>query len=133
MATMDFVAVMNAIGQAAVDADLVEEGRAYAWPTTTINPPCVIVDYPEGPQAFDLTMRRGADQATFVAFVVVGDMVPRVTGETLNTYLQPFKDAVEEFVTPAWDTARVMSWEVTSLVVKSLPYSALRFEIDVVT
>lgn len=138
MAPVDFTACMEAIGAAAVDAGLIEDGRAYAWPTTEINPPCVIVDYPAGPQPFDNTMARGSDRTTFVAYLAVGGLVPRISGAVLNTYLQPFKDAVEGYAPELpdelpWSTARVTTWEVVPLIVKTLQYQALRFEIDVVT
>lgn len=138
MSEMDFAAVMTALTQVAADADVIE--RAYDWPTADINPPCLIVSYPEGPQAFDFTMARGHDRATFPAWIVVGALVKRETRDRLNPYLLAFKSAVETATTYGalaeevpWASARVVSWGVEPFAVEGLDYMSIRFDIDVLT
>lgn len=139
MAEMDFSAVMVALAAIPVEAELV--ARSYDWPTADINPPCLVVSYPEGPQDFDTTMRRGHDRALFPAYLVVGDLIKRVTRDKLQPYLQPFKAAIEgatghgdDPVIPVpWNSVRVASWSVVPFAVEGLDYAAIKFEIDVLT
>lgn len=138
MTAMDFDAVMVALAAIPVDAEIVE--TAYDWPSASIKPPCWLIDYPEGPQAFDATMGRGHDRALFPAYLVVGSLVDRVTRAALNTYLQPIKDAIEaatshgEVLTPVpWTSVRVASWSVVPFSVGQLDYMAIKFDIDVLT
>lgn len=140
MAEMNFAAVMTAVAAVPVDVGLID--RSYDWPTADINPPCLVVSYPEGPNDFDATMRRGHDRATFPAYLVVGDLVKRVTRDKLQAYLEPFKSAIEsaaghgdpEDPTPVpWSSVRVASWSVVPFAVEGLDYAAIKFEIDVLT
>lgn len=139
MTEMNFDAVMVALAAIPVDAEIVE--RSYDWPSPTVNPPCWLVDYPEGPQGFDATMGRGHDRALFPAYLVVGDLTKRVTRAALNTYLQPIKSAIEsatghgdEPATPVpWTSVRVASWSVVPFSVGGLDYMSIKFDIDVLT
>lgn len=138
MSEMDFAAVMTAIAQVAVDADIVD--RAYDWPTADINPPCLVTGYPEGPQAFDATMGRGHDRALFPVWIVVGAMVKRETRDRLAPYLLPFKLALESAVTYGatalpvpWASIRVESWGMEPFAVEGLDYMSIKFGLDVLT
>jgi hypothetical protein len=135
---MDFAAVMTGLSQVAVDAGVVE--RAYDWPTADINPPCLVVGYPEGPQPFDATMSRGHDRATFPVWIIVGALDRRNVRDRLGAYLLPLKAAVEAASTMGelaeavpWASARVQTWGVEPFAVESIDYMSIKFDIDVLT
>jgi hypothetical protein len=132
MSGIDVAAVMTGLAEALTDGETPVLTRAYDWPTLDVEPPALIVGYPETGQPFDATMRRGADRATFPAWIVCGVMDKRSSRDVVAAYILPAKTAWEDATGP-WESLRVTTWGVDAVNVGGLDYVAAKFEIDVLT
>lgn len=122
-------AVMTAIHDALVP-DVVTRG--FDYPSLKVDPPTVVVGYPEGPQNFDTTMVRGIDRALFPVWIVVGDMVRRESRDKLNPYIAAAKAALDGDLGGAVQSARVTTWGIEGFATEALDYVSVKFTVDVV-
>jgi hypothetical protein len=130
-------AVMDAIAATAKAAGLVSADRAYAWPTLTVNPPCLVVGYPTAIN-YDATYARGFDRATFPFWIICGRIDARTTRDQIATYIGPdgaasVKTAMDGPLGGAVQSARVMSATIEATTISGVDYQAVRFDLDVLT
>jgi hypothetical protein len=128
---MDMAAVMTAIKDCLHPA--VVDHQAFDYPTLTVNPPTVVVGYPEGPQPYDATFSRGLDRALFPCWIVVGDIVRRESREKLTPYITAAKAALEPDLDGAVESARVTEWSIEPFSTETLDYVSVKLTIDVLT
>ena len=132
MTGIDVAAVMTGIAETIKAAGVVK--RVYDWPTLDVEPPCLIVGYPESGQPFDQTYARGHDRATFPAWIVCGVADKRSSRDVVTSYITAYKDAMED---PdgdyPWESLRVTTWGVDPVNIGGLDYVAAKFENDVLT
>lgn len=124
--------VMTAITEVAVNGGLVD--RAYDWPTLDVNPPCLVAGYPD--LSFDLTMRRGADRATYPVWIVCGVADKRSSRDVLSPFIVgggvSVKGILQGTLNGTVQSARVTTCQIETVNIGGLDYVAARFDLDVV-
>lgn len=132
MSALDLAAVMDAIADTAVTGGLVEDGRAYPYPTATLSPPALVVDYPEGATPFDYTMQRGYDRVSFPVYYVIGKKIQdRTARGDLSDAATNAKTALDGSLGGVVASARVTDWQVVPFAVEALDYVAVKLTLDV--
>lgn len=131
------VSVMDGIAARAKAAGLVLDDRVYAWPTLTVNPPCLVVGYPTE-ITYDATMGRGSDRATFPVWVIAGKVDARTTRDVIATYIGPdgsasVKSALDGTLGGACQSCRVTAATIEAINVSGVDYQSVRFDLDVLT
>lgn len=139
MARMDLAAIMDKLAEAAKDGAGVE--RAYGWPNSNVNPPCVIVGYPTDAQ-IGITAGRSNDRLVVPVWLYLGKVDDRATRDTVAAYLtgeaeQDIIDALNASDQPEGGpimSARVnaMTWEPANPQ-GIAEYLTIRFDVDVLT
>lgn len=129
---MDLNAVMAELGSR---VNTIEGLRAYPYPADTINPPAVIVGYPE--ITYDLTMRRGRDMYTVPLWLMVPVDPVRTGPARLAPYLagageKSVKAVVESGTYTSFDTEslQVASATPQPLKIADVDYEAYRISVD---
>lgn len=100
----------------------------YAHPVGSASVPCVIVDYPTR-VTYDLVWQRGADRFRMVLWVVAGAS-SRSTYTTLAAALSGLPGELDGQY--AWGSVRVAKASVGAFPLNGVPYTAGRFEVEVV-
>lgn len=138
MTDMDLVTVMDGIAATVKAAEIpVLAGtldRCYGWPAPpgAMVPPALSVAYPDE-LPFDATMRRGADRATFGAWLVLGNVEERSTRDLLSPVVTAIRDALNGTGHDWCRTARVQRVAITAAPQDGLLYLNARFDVDVLT
>lgn len=123
---------MQAIADRALAGGVV--ARAYGWPVEAVQPPCLVVGYPEGDIEFDAVFGRGSDKALFPAWLIVGKALERSTRDVLSPYIAGaagVKDALDGDLGGLVQTARVTACRVEPVIVAGVEYLSARFDIEV--
>lgn len=108
--------------------------RAYAWPVPDANVPCAVVGYPTNID-FDMTMGRGADEATFPVFFLVGATVDLAARDALSVIINGasgIKEALDGTLGGVVDSARVTDCKVEIVNVGAIPFLSAVFTLEVV-
>lgn len=124
-------ACMDGLAQLITDADLAD--NVYAWPAENVTVPCAVVSYPTD-ITFDLTFGRGADQATFPCYFMVGNSSDKSSRGALSAILagvNSVKSALDG--AHAFGSVRVTDCKVQEVVVGAVTYLSAVFDVEVVT
>jgi hypothetical protein len=122
--------------QVAARLDTIQGLRAFPYAPDRLEPPAVIVAYPETIQ-FDKTYGRGMDQMTLPVVVVVGRATDRAARDQLVRYCggagaESIKAVVESGTYTAFDVVRVDSAEFSAFKMAGTEYVAATFSLDIV-
>jgi hypothetical protein len=131
MAQMNLSAVMDAIASALAPLT----PRVYAWPTDTVNVPCIVVGYPTD-FGFDTTMTRGADSATFPVYYMAGSVNDRNTRDELSTIIagaDSVKEALDGDLDGTVNSAYVSAVSITQVPVNNVAYMAAQFDVEIIS
>jgi hypothetical protein len=131
LALTDLGAVMDAIAMAITDANITE--RAYPYPAESISVPCAVVAYPDRIE-FDVSYQRGADQATFPVYFIVGRAVERAARDKLATIITGatgIKDTLDGDLGGAVQSLRVTDMRILKVQVSGIDYLAAEFNAEV--
>jgi len=135
MGAIDLDAVMEAIA-----TELKNDGvtkRAYGYPAEEVEVPCAVVGYPlPGTLRFDMTFGRGADQATFPVWFLVGRVSTRAARKALADIIAGatgIKDALDGNLGGTVQTARVTECTVETVAIGSVSFLSARFDVEVAT
>lgn len=128
---MNVSTVMDQIGTALAT---ITGLRVFDFPSNSAVPPFAIVDYPDMVE-YDSTMVRGSDEATFPVLVAVSKVSDRVSRDKLAAYLdgsgaKSVKAAVD--AGSVGQSRRVVSAEVSEIVVGGTPYIGAVFQVHVI-
>ena len=134
MPMTDMAGVMDAIATAITDAGVT--GRVYAYPAGAVSPPCAVVGYPETID-FDMSFVRGADEATFPVYFIVGKVVERAARDKLSTIVAGaagIKGALEKepFLDGSAQTLRVTDMKVQTVTISAIDYLSAKFSVEVI-
>lgn len=126
-------AVMTAITEVAVAGEIVE--RAYDWPTLQVNPPALVVGYPD--LNFDFTFRGGTDRATYPVWIICGLADQRSSRDVLSKYVTgggaTVKAVLDGDLAGAVRSCRVVNCNLEVVNIGGLDYAAARFDLDVLS
>ncbi len=142
MTTFALSAIMDAIAatiRTAGVADIV-----YPYPASSFQPPCAIVNYPpSGGIKFDMTFKRGADEATFPVMFVVGSVNDLAARDALSAIIdgavsiKASLEASTAALAAVVSTVRVTDCSVEFLTMPpemgSVEFLAARFDVEVTT
>lgn len=139
MALTDLGGVMDALAAAVTEATTPFTQRAQAWPAESVQPPQVVVGYPESID-FDVTFgkaaTRGADKATIPLYFVLGAVTARTTRDALSALLADatgIKALIEDYDSDgAWQTVRVTDCRPEAIKIGAVEYLAGRFDCEVI-
>jgi len=113
------------------------EPRTLAYPPDVIQPPTIIVSYPET-YTYDETFGRGMDRLTIPVVVLVGKVSDRASRDQLAAYVdgsgpKSIKAVVEDDDAPytAFDSVRVTGVEFDVVSVAGVPHMAGTLSLDV--
>lgn len=129
---------MDALASALLSGGVVAAGKAWAYPVPSFDPPCAMVGYPTS-VSFDMTAKRGADEATFPVWYIVGKVSDKASRDALSAALDGAagtKRAIELSDTLG---AVVSSVRVTDCVVETqvdaaeVKFLTARFDVHVIT
>lgn len=126
---LDLAAVMDELAaRAGATMD-----NVYAWPASTITPPCFIVGYPPA-ITLDTTMGRGSDRMEIPCWAVFGQADQRTSRDVMNPFLLNLKDALDGEADGIWQSARAseVTFE-TAVQDDGTEYLTARFTVDVLT
>jgi len=101
--------------------------NVYAWPVDSITVPCAVVGM--GRVQYDTTFARGCDTFTVPVWYVVGTTSTKAARDTLSAAEATIKAAVDG--AHSFGDARVLSAEITEIVVSSVAYIGAKFEVEV--
>ena len=137
MSSLDLVAVMDAIADAAKEAELVLADRVYPWPTLLVNPVCLVVGYPTALN-YDATFGRGSDRATFPVWLIAGKVDARSTRDVIGQYIGPdgvtsVKTALDGDLGGVVQSCRVTAATIEAANISGVDYQAVRFDLDILT
>lgn len=129
---MDVGDVMQAVAD---QLDTIPELNCFGYPADRINPPAVLVDYPED-ITFDETYGRGMDRLTLRVIVFVGKVSDRSTRDSLAAYCdgsgtRSFKAVLESGTYTAFDSLRVTGVTFGVWTEAATEYMAAVFDIDI--
>jgi hypothetical protein len=133
VAAINLAAVMDAIKNTAVSQGVI--ARAYEYPIPDPTPPCLIVGWPTKLD-FDLTFKRGADEATFPVWFLVSKVMDRQARNALSAIITGatgIKDKLDGNLGGVVQSATVVNCKVTALTITGIDYLAAEFEMDVIT
>lgn len=126
--TLDLAAVMDELAaRAGATMD-----NVYAWPASTITPPCFIVGYPTLIR-LDATMGRGSDRMEVPCWAVFGQADQRTSRDVMAPFLINLKTALDGD-SAVWQSARAqeITFE-TATQDDGTEYLTARFIVDVLT
>jgi len=129
---IDLSATMDAIANELIDAGVVT--RAYPYPVESVQPPCVVVAYPEA-ITFDLTFGRGADVATYPVYFITGLTTDKTARDALSDILAgvgSIKATLDGDLGGVVQSARVTDASVESVTVAGVTYIAAKFNLEVI-
>lgn len=132
MAAIVLSTVMDAIASTAIAQGVTT--RAYAYPAPNPIAPCMIVGYPR--ITFDYTFKRGADEATFPIWFVVGKVIDKSARDQLSliiTGATGVKDKLDGDLTGAVQTCRVEGGDIEVVNIAGVEWLAFKFTLDVIT
>lgn len=136
MTAFNLSGIMDAIATTLVSANVTT--KAFGYPIPNPPAPCAVVLYPKKID-FDMTMKRGADEATFeVAFFVgrANDLKARDALSDVIDGATGIKEALEAEGTDlseAISSCRVTDCKIEEILVGEVPYLAAVFTLDVIT
>lgn len=133
MAAIDLSVIMDAIAQRIKDANVTP--RAYPWPVGNITVPCAVVGYPTKLD-FDMTFKRGGDEANFPIYFIVGksgDLSSRDALSNIITGATSIKDNLDGNLGGAVQSARVTNCQVEEVAVAGVDYLAAVFTLEVLS
>ncbi len=140
MTTFNLAAIMDGIAATLVAAGVSDAGHTWAWPVATFNTPCAIVGYRPGNISFDMTFKRGADEATLPVWFVAGLVAEKASRDLLSGIIDgapAVKSALEaqpDTLGGKVSSVRVIDCEVeTFLDGNGVEYLAARFDVHVIT
>lgn len=112
--------------------------NVYDWPTDSVAVPAAVIGLPD-PLAYDSTMARGSDEATFPVHVLVGNVSQRSSTLALVPYMDgtgasSVKTVIEADATlgGAAQSTRVAEVKAQVMSVGGIDYLAASFSIDVI-
>lgn len=111
--------------------------RVYSWPNQSPAVPAVIVDYP-AEITYDLTFHRGADQAIFPVYILVGSPDEETSKALLSPYVssgdvKELKTALEADPTLGGviQTCRVRDCRIARIAMAANVYLGAHLEVEV--
>lgn len=127
---------MDALAEA---ADTIEglKGRTFAHPVDNMQPPAVVVSYPDD-YSFDVNLGRGADRMTVPVVLFVPKVVGRAARDEVDELMsgsgsRSLKEAIDNFDQgSAYDVATVQSAEFDIIPYGAIEYLAVTVFVDVV-
>lgn len=131
--------IMDALAAACTEATNPFTSRAQAWPAESVQPPMIVVGYPESID-FDVTFgkanARGADKATVPLFFVLGNVTARTTRDALSALLAD-ATGIKALIESAnyngkLQTVRVTDCRPESIKIAGVDYLAGRFDCEVI-
>lgn len=130
---MRLVDVMDALGQA---LGAVEGLRVKPYTERRVNPPQALVTLPRS-YSYDATMGRGSDDIELRVVVYVGQVDAESARNAIGAYVDgvgglSVKDAIETFVTTAYDIAHVLDVDFPVATVAGVEYQTAAFRVRVV-
>lgn len=129
---MNLSLVMTAIADTIRDGGVME--RVYDWPSESITVPAALVGYPES-MTFDITFGRGADQATFPVWLVVGRASDRNSRDALSALIKDatgIKGVLDGDLGGAVQSARLTELTVETVTIGSVDYLSAKGMVEVV-
>ena len=131
---MNLAAVMDEVATA---ASVLTKLNRFAYPPSSIDPPALIVSYPQSVD-FDQTYQRGTDQFTDLEItLVVGRVDDRSTRDQAAAWAsgtgpESVKQVLEAHAWVACDDVTIKSVEFEAWELAGVPYLAATFKADVV-
>lgn len=125
--------IMDAIASAITTADTPITLRAQAWPAESVQPPMVVVGYPESID-FDVTFKRGADKCTIPVYFVVGKLTTRAARDAISAVIAgagSVKELLDGNLGGKVQTLRVTDCRPESIKIGGVDYLAARFDAEV--
>lgn len=110
--------------------------RAFAFPVKAINPPTVIVAYPQN-YTFDATYGRGMDKMKLRLIVAIGNVTERTTRTRLGAYCDgagtsSLKAHLQSGAYTSFDMVRVASIDFDVITIAGADYMGAIFNLDIV-
>lgn len=122
---------MDAIAETAQQIEGI--GRVHSRPTASIQPPCLVVGYPDGDFDLNTTARRGFDRAEFAAWWVLGRRTERTLADDLAPKILALKNGLDGDLGGAVDMCNVKRARIEPVVSDGVEYLAVRLTLDVVS
>lgn len=130
MGAINISNVMDAIQETLVENDVAV--RVYPWPIQNVNPPCIVIGYPDDDIVFDSTFHRGSDEVVFPVYYVVGQTADKNARDLLSEIIQSdFKEALDGNLGGAVNASTVRSARIVEYVSGDITYLAARFNVEI--
>jgi hypothetical protein len=106
--------------------------NVYAWPASTLTPPCFVVGYPPS-ITLDVTAGRGSDRMEVPCWAVFGKADERTSRDVMDPFLLNLKTALDGD-SEVWQSARASEIVFeTAVQDDGTEYLTARFTVDVLT
>lgn len=132
MALTNLATIMDAIATTLQAAGVAP--RADGFPVATVNPPHIVVSYPET-ITFDLTMARGADTITIPIFLMLGEIKDKSARDALSAAIDGaagVKQVLDGNLGGVVDSLRVTDMVARQVKVGDVDYLAAVFTAEIV-
>jgi hypothetical protein len=129
---MNLATVMDQIGDR---LDTIADLNVFRYPPDRIEPPAVIIGYPEE-YGFDEAFARGLDRLSLPVRVVEGKVSVRATRDRLAAYVngtgaRSFKQVIESGTYSAFSTVRGTGWSFDVVAIAGTDYQAATLTLDI--
>jgi hypothetical protein len=129
---MSLTTIMDAIASAGASFTK----TTYAYPSRSIEAPCLVVGYPTLID-FDMTFKRGADKMTFPVWFVIGKGDDgAATRDRLSTALlnvTGVKAVLDGNLGGTVSSARTTDATIEELAVSGVVYIVIKYDLEVIT
>jgi hypothetical protein len=129
---MNLATVMDQIGDR---LDTIPDLNVFRYPPDRIEPPAVIIGYPEE-YGFDKAFGRGIDQLFLPVRIVEGKVSVRATRDRLAAYVngsgaRSFKQVIESGTYTAFTSIRGTGWSFDVSSIAGTDYQAATLTLDI--